>query len=389
MTLSKDEMKSWYYGVDTRMESVSLLIARSSTFPFRPFTEATQDLPEGSPLKERKRKGMYTVGAHKIGTVYDTHLRLRVREILSDVKWKTIDVVRLGYNDGDPPVVLITVDINDVDEAIAEDAVNKIHQLMIEFHLPDIHAEIKTGRLFQLVKYDRDVRYPIVLSRVPKMDASIGNAKDEIRGGSLCLFLKIDGSNYALSCQHVFTSSETPIHGNGQEITVQPAIKDREDYRIRFDRTINGERLFCKKYDADKLKYAEGEGPTISYHRETQATDSRERLNLISEKSEIEPLLAEAQLPFGALEYASGISKHPHINHKRDWALVKLNNDRFPTLPANILPPTHFEEERITIMSVYGRDANSADLKFNNRITTVLPLEELKGVISGSGPEDH
>lgn len=282
MRPSQDERKAWYIGIDSRMESASLLIARSSTFPFQPFTDETQDAPEGSPRKERKRKGIYTVGTHKIGAIYDSHLRHRVREILSNLsfKWQTIDVVRVGYNHDDPPVILITVDINNVNEVIAEEAVKKIHDLMIDFHLPDVHAEVKTGRLFEQAKYDQDEVYPLDLLRVPKMGASIGRANSE-SAGSLCLYLKIDGSNYALTCQHVATTSLAAFTpGEDPDIVIlQPARKDLRKYEFDRDEGIEDSTLAVEKFKAEKLNFKEGEMPPISVGREKEAKDSQDKLD--------------------------------------------------------------------------------------------------------------
>jgi hypothetical protein len=338
MRPSKDESESWYYGIDARMDVRSLLIARSSTYPFQPFIEETRDDPDGSPRKRLKRKAIFTIGNHKITTIYDSDLRLRVREILSSITWKTIDVVRLGYKDEPScPVILITVDINDVNEDSAQDAVCKIHELMIKFGLPDIHAEIKTGRLFEQTGYNQNVHYPLELLRVPKIGASIGNANSD-SAGSICLFLKIDGSNYALTCQHVVTASSEPLTPrNDPDIILQPAKKDLRRYETDRDYCIEEEKWALEEFDAKKLRSNdEGVSPMLEEMGE-EAKLSLNKLNrCIADKLKMQ----HVRLPFGILAHAPGISTHPLTNHKRDWALVKLDDERFQTLPPNIV--SHF-----------------------------------------------
>ncbi|OBT63309.1 hypothetical protein VE03_07222 [Pseudogymnoascus sp. 23342-1-I1] len=263
----KDKTEAWYYGIDARSECLSLLIARSSTYPFEPFTEETRD-EVWIQRKERKRRATYTIGNHKIGKIYDSELRPRVREMLSDIKWKTIDVVRLAHGD-EPnyPVILITVNINDVNEEMAQDAVDKIHELMVEFHLPDVHAEIKSGQLFEQVRYRQNDHYPLELSREPKMGASIGNANLD-SAGSICLFLKIDGSNYALTCQHAVTTSLAAFNSRDDPgIILQPAKKNLQYYEIDRDYCIKEEEWALREFGSKKLK-SERETPPMLESRE-------------------------------------------------------------------------------------------------------------------------
>ncbi|KFX92660.1 hypothetical protein V490_05271 [Pseudogymnoascus sp. VKM F-3557] len=379
----EEERDSWYFGIDARMYAVSMLVARSSTDPFqKSYTEDTRGLDNRDPLKELKRKAMSTIGNRKIVTIYDDELRPRVREIQSDIKWKTIDVVRLGYIDEPSyPIILITVDINDVDENTSQDAVNKIHELMVEFHLPDIHAEIKTGRLFEQAKpglyldgarYGEYEHYPLELARVPKLGASVSSA-DSSLAGSLCLFLKINGSKYAMTCQHVVISSEKFTPTDARNIILLPAKKDLEHHKARFDWRIEANRLCCEELEAKKQK-AGGKGSALIL-KDDEAKAS-----------------IKLNCRFGTVEYAPGISKHPLTNSRRDWAVIKLNDDRFQTLPPNLLPPTHFTfVESDTITEIYGGSTILTNLMHHLGVTTttVLPLQELNRVPNGSRPSEE
>ncbi|KFY41042.1 hypothetical protein V494_03232 [Pseudogymnoascus sp. VKM F-4513 (FW-928)] len=263
-----------------------------------------------SPLRRSKRKCMHTIGNHKIATIYDDKLRPRVREILFDVKWKTIDVVRLGYEEEpSSPIILITVNIDDVNEDISQGAVDKIHELMVEFGLPDVHAEIKTGRLFEQAgnkqqNYDQNIHYPLELCRVPKLGVGISSDGSN-RVGSLCLFLKINGSNYAMTCQHVATSSGMCTQTDAKNAIFQPAKQDLEKRKYLLNKWMRINQSYCDAIEAKKSK-----------------------------STEAESMISEAH--FRTLEYAPGIAKHPTTNARRDWAVIKLSDDRFETLPPNI-----------------------------------------------------
>lgn len=129
-----EERDFWYYGMTRPEQCLLQLIARSSTGLFK---SAINDTTEPFWL-ERRTKVSSTVKAHKIVDLYDTELRPRVRELLHEAKirWLTIDVVSLGFKDeksDHPPVILITVDVENVDGESAQNAVDKIHDLMVEY----------------------------------------------------------------------------------------------------------------------------------------------------------------------------------------------------------------------------------------------------------------
>ncbi|KFY45579.1 hypothetical protein V495_02910 [Pseudogymnoascus sp. VKM F-4514 (FW-929)] len=400
---SEEERDSWYFGIDARMYAVSMLVARSPTYPFqKSYTENTRGLDNRDPLNELKRKAMSTIGNHKIVTIYDDESRPRVREILSNIEWKTIDVVRLSYVDEPSyPVILITVDIDDVYENTAQDAVNKIHELMVEFHLPDVHAEIKTGRLFEQAKsglhldgarYGEYEHYPLELARVPKLGVSVSSA-DSSLAGSLCLFLKINDSKYAMTCQHVVISSEAFTPTDAGNIILQPAKKDLEHYKARFNWRIEANRLCCEELEAKKQKAGGRDSALISKDEEANASIVQGGLiQLEVEKYAMESAMTEVKLPFGTVEYAPGISKHPLTNSRRDWAVIKLNDIRFQTLPPYLLPPTHFTFiESDTITEIYGGSTILTNLMHHLGVatTTVLPLQELNRVFDGSRPSEE
>ncbi|OBT75523.1 hypothetical protein VF21_04955 [Pseudogymnoascus sp. 05NY08] len=234
---TEEEKTFWYFGMSRPDQCLSELVARSSTTAFK---SAMND-PAFVFWLERQVKVMSTVKGHKIVDSYDTHLRSRVRGILKEaaIRWLTIDVVCLGFKHEEsdhPPVVLITVDINNVDGESAQNAVYKIHELMIENDLPDVHAEIKTGLYSEEATYGLGDIYPLDFARVPKMGASISGTG---LAGSIGLFLTVNGGKYALTCHHVVSDSlEAFTPTDGIEIPIlQPGEEDLERKETALDKT--------------------------------------------------------------------------------------------------------------------------------------------------------
>ncbi|ELR01896.1 hypothetical protein VC83_03942 [Pseudogymnoascus destructans] len=387
MKPSKEEREQFYLGMDNSEADPPELIARSSTFLFQPYTKASQDEPEEWMMK-RNSRSISTIGNHKIVEIYDSKLRAKVLDILSDIPWKTIDIVRVGCKDDNdhPPVVLITAAASGVDDDDAQDAVQKIHELMLEHDLPDVHGEMKTGQVFELERYNSGDRYPLELVRVLKMGYSISNA-DLTFAGSICLFLKIDGVHYALTCQHVVTSSaEAFTPGKGKDLILQPSKGDLQDEATTLNGLMAKPQAFLEKFEADKLKFKRDEAPPPEATQDQADMFQKQLDGYRKRKTAMESAMAEVSLPFGTLMHAPGIAPHPTTNFRRDWALIKLNEDRFQSLPPNVLPPTHFsDKERVIITEIYNE---AFDLEFKNPVTTIRPLKEVKGVLGGSGPPD-
>lgn len=352
MKLSKEERERFYWGMDNSEAVLPELIARSSTFPFQEYTKSSQDKPEEW-MMERNTRTISTIGNHKIRAVYDSKLRAKVRDILSEIPWRTIDIVRVGCKDDDnhPPVVLITAAASEVHDEDAQNAVDEIHKLMLEYvplklplplqvsnysrnDLGDVHAEMKTGEVFELETYNNRRRYPLELVRVPKMGYSISN-EDLTSAGSICLYLKIDGVDFALTCQHVVLSS--PEEFNGKAVILQPSKQDLEDDEIVLNEHIAETQTWLDKYEANKLKFEKGEGPRPKATKDTVKMVQDDLTGYRVEKTAMESSKAEVSLPFGTVTYAPGISPHPTTNFRRDWALIKLSEDRFQSLPPNIV----------------------------------------------------
>ncbi|OBT83165.1 hypothetical protein VE02_08249 [Pseudogymnoascus sp. 03VT05] len=229
----------WYFGLTSRFETDPELIARSSTAPYRYEAHNFESyFPKGPELPQKKK--MSVIGSHPILAVYDKHLRSRVLEALAQIPWQTVDVVRLGYvdNQENPPVVLVTIKKEDVDESRVQVAVNEIRKIMAENNLMDVHAETKTGHLFYKVDCTPEKICPLALNRTPLLGSSLENDTSSVGRGSLCLYVKIDGELYGLTCKHAVmpmnlsrtgaTLSDNSTVEVGDHIVFQPARVDFE-----------------------------------------------------------------------------------------------------------------------------------------------------------------
>jgi hypothetical protein len=75
----------------------------------------------------------------------------------------------------------------------------------------DVHAEAKTGRLYPQVTYSIDAVVPSEFKQTPKVGCSIGNASTG--AGTLCLYVKIQGKMYGLTCKHVLLPMDLTAPG--------------------------------------------------------------------------------------------------------------------------------------------------------------------------------
>jgi len=109
-TISEEEHRLYYYGLSKSLYSTPRLIARSGTDQFNIEYEVSGGW--NMPREDMKKKmSVVRLGSHVITTIYDTRLRVSMREVLKDIGWHTIDVARVGRNaspDDNDVVVIVT-----------------------------------------------------------------------------------------------------------------------------------------------------------------------------------------------------------------------------------------------------------------------------------------
>lgn len=133
MSTSAHAKQHWYCGLTGDGESDPVLIARSSTEAYRYESHHFRFwFPNGPEIPEYKV--MSAIGTHPILAAYDKHLRSSVLEALAPIPWQTVDIVRIGFadNQDNPPVVLVTIKEEDVEENLVQAAVDQIRSIMVE-----------------------------------------------------------------------------------------------------------------------------------------------------------------------------------------------------------------------------------------------------------------
>lgn len=187
---------------------------------------------------------------------------------------------------------------------------------------------MKTGLYYEEVAYGNVDVYPLDLALIPKMGASISVAGTGLVG-SIGLFLKVNGQNCALTCQHVaMDSTEAFSPSNGIEITIlQPGEDDLENYEAAGDMEIEGAQLVCERYGEQGY-------PPANNRQENEHKTAKSSLK---DWTEQKVKMAQVKLPFGVVNYAPGKKRHMVYNCLRDWALIKLSDERFQELPPNIV----------------------------------------------------
>ncbi|OBT58574.1 hypothetical protein VE04_01387 [Pseudogymnoascus sp. 24MN13] len=345
MSTSAHAKKHWYFGLTGDGESDPVLIARSSTELYRYEDHDFKFwFPNGPIIPEYKV--ISAIGSHPILAAYNKHLRPKVREALASVPWQTIDIVRLGFadNEDNPPVVLVTIKEENAEENIVQAAVDRIWNIMVENGFLDVHAEAKTGMLFPQLTYDVDRVIPLEFKQTPKVGCSIGNAC--IGAGTLCLYLKIRGEMYGLTCKHVLlpmdlTTPGAPVSNHSTiavdgAMVLQPAREDVEKEDEYLTERISCCQSWLDDFIVEERNAKMGSIPAIRQARRNRVQANREWLDELKDKKahldSFKPFM-----PFGSVHTVPGSLKNPAHGCVRDWILFKLFEDRSRDPPRNVV----------------------------------------------------
>lgn len=193
---------------------------------------------------------------------------------------------------------------------------------------------MKTGLYSEEVTYNSGDIYPLDLALIPKMGASISVA-DIGLAGSIGLFLTVNGGKYAMTCQHVVMDSPEAFTPTDEvEIPIlQPGMDDLEKQEAALDIEIEGTQLLCKQFEDRKLEAEAGDRPITKGEEHGDETNRDSLKELTDRKAQ----MAQVKLQFGVVDCVPGKTKHPVNNCLRDWALIKLSDERFPELPTNVV----------------------------------------------------
>ncbi|PUU82988.1 hypothetical protein B9Z19DRAFT_1073578 [Tuber borchii] len=140
---SELEAKHYYHGLPSR----PVLVARTG--------KDTWKLPTG-PWAYLRDKELRPVGDHLLKEVWDNHLIAPILNILKskEVKWTSIDVVRIGFADESvaPVVVWIGVKPDTLSREDGFAVANECKQLLVAKKIHDVEVEIRESIVTRLVK---------------------------------------------------------------------------------------------------------------------------------------------------------------------------------------------------------------------------------------------
>jgi len=188
------------------------------------------------------------VGNHPIVDQYNDNVIEDIINMLRDIPWNTIDVLRIGYEDEDPtkyPVILwVSVQPGSTTwDECCKCAIN-CTVVLRKHNIPDVECEIREAEIFNLagprllkLQLQDSCRY----ERLPftrTLGQSIARSNLE-REGSMGLYLKQSNDNryFGLTCRHVVLDSDNEAYSrtnrSQQALTIiQPgpmAFKKRDE----------------------------------------------------------------------------------------------------------------------------------------------------------------
>jgi hypothetical protein len=248
--------------------------------------------------------------------------------------------------------------------------------------------------LFPQLTYDVDRVIPLEFKQTPKVGCSIGNAC--IGAGTLCLYLKIRGEMYDLTCKHVLlpmdlttpgrytyvyflrmpklkTLTGAPVSNHSTiavdgAMVLQPARADVEKEDEYLTERISCCQSWLDDFIVDERNAKMGSIPAIQQARRNHVQANREWLDELKDKKahldSFKPFM-----PFGSVHTVPGSLKNPAHGCVRDWILFKLFEDRFRDPPRNVVSD---DSPELTTISSYS----------------LIPPHSSRGWTSNSGATD-
>jgi hypothetical protein len=313
----EEEQTFYYHGLPSRPK----LVARSSGFRWqRQFID-----------QHETRKVLKNIGDHPIVDQYNDNVIKDIINVLGDLPWNAIDVLRIGYDFEDPtkyPVILW------VSVQPGSTTWDKGYQYAIEctvvlrkYNIPDVECEIKEAEIFNLAGPGLLELKPqdfCLRGRLP-FTQTLGQSLSQIsqleREGSMGLYLKQNNANkyFGLTCRHcVFlnTNDEAYSWNNSQprRRIIQP-----------------GDATF-KKLKKENNEYIEYWSDQV-LHRGDLETATQELGTLQETKEFLESFAKLDNRVIGHVFFSPPHSLHHLKGWLRDWALIELDAQKFGDKP--------------------------------------------------------
>jgi hypothetical protein len=305
----EEEQTFYYHGLPSRPK----LVARSSGFRWqRQFID-----------QHETRKVLKNIGDHPIVDQYNDNVIEDIINVLGDLPWNAIDVLRIGYDFEDPTKYPIILWVSVQPGSITWDkgyqcAINCIAVLR-KHNIPDVKCEIKEAEIFNLTGprllrlEPQDSCIYGYLPFIQTLRQSLARIDKPEREGSMGLYLKQNNADkyFGLTCRHVAfldTNNET------RQRIIQPGD-------TTFEKLEKGNNDYTE-YWSDQVK-----------HQRNLETAIQELKSLQETKEFLESFAKLDNRVIRHTFFSPSYSLHHLKGWLRDWALIKLDVKKFGDKP--------------------------------------------------------
>jgi WD40 repeat protein len=346
-SISEDTVNLWDVEVDTRMPP-TILTAPAST-PYPPGEEEQTfyyyGLPSQPKLVARSsgfrwqrqfsdqheiRKVLKNIGNHPIVDQYNDNVIEDIINVLKDLPWNAIDVLRIGYQFEDPtkyPVILwVSVQPGSTTWAKCYHCAINCTAVLRKYNIPDVECEIKEAEIFNLagprllkLQLQDSCRYErLPFTQTLGQSITQSNLKRE---GSMGLYLKQSNNNryFGLTCRHCVLDTDNEAYSYTNRS--QPALTIIQP----------GHKAFKEQDEQCKLDFEwwSGQGE----HQEGKA----EEIQALNDTKDI--LNRFRNLNYRVIGYVFSPPRALHHSGGwlRDWALIELDVEKFGEDLTNIV----------------------------------------------------
>lgn len=262
----KKERESYYYG----LEAQPTLLARSSP----DIWDVALSL---GPFSNPEPKQLKNVGKHKLIDIWNDTMAAHVLQILKmySVKWNSIDILRIGHERQDKPVVLwigvVPGSLTKEDGtplAVAGKVVVACRQFLESVEIFDVHCEMKESEIYRgagpaLVKpsvHSTSV-VDVQVFLTPTLGTCISAKGNTSEGtfGFYVTFPNYPGKVFGVTCRHVLFSlvgHENRIYrykssSQPRRLVILPGDSSLNVLKERIVKGCDGQRLIVDRYERE------------------------------------------------------------------------------------------------------------------------------------------
>ena len=313
----EEEQTFYYYGLPSRPK----LVARSSGFRWQRQFDDQHEI----------RKVLKNVGNHPIVDQYNDNVIEDIINVLGDLPWNAIDVLRIGYQSEDPtkyPVILcVSVQPGSTTWDKCYQCAISCTAVLRKYNIPDVECEIKEAEIFNLagprllkLQLQDSCQYEH-LPFTRTLGQSIAQSNLEREGG-MGLYLKQSNDNryFGLTCRHCVLDTDNEAYSYTNRS--QPALTIIQP----------GHKAFKEEDEHCKLHFEwwSGQG-------EHQEGNAEEIQALNDTKDILDHFRNLNDRAIGHVFSSPPRALHHSDGWLRDWALIELDVQKFSEDLTNIV----------------------------------------------------